>query len=114
MATFATGVGTGTFRFSAGDGMLPGFSRIGHYNLEHRPHSNEDVLDIGGLGSSQMKAAIIVLAANVATLENLLLQTGTLTTPSLSAVVRLLELGNKRSNFDNTHFFFDTLWVKSL
>lgn len=114
MASFVTPIGTGTFRFAAGDGMIQRFVKTLNYNLEHRPFSDEDVLDIGGFSAPTLNAPVIVLAANSAVFESLLGQLGTLTSPSFSTTARLLVIGAAHSNFDATHYFYDTLWLKTL
>lgn len=113
MASFATGTGTATFRVATPDGMIPMPSRQLYYNIEHRPYSNVDVIDIGGYGSKQVHWPLIVLAADYGGLEARKGETGTLTETSLSETATLLELINPRANFDGTHIWVDSFWVFS-
>lgn len=111
MATFATGSGTGTFKIATPDGRIPRPNRKLNYSVEHRPYSNTDVIDIGGMSARDLRLPLIILAANLGSMESRLGETGTLTESSFTETATLLELSNIISNYEGTHFWADAYWI---
>lgn len=105
-----------TFGLATPDGFVNRFIRTLNHNIEHIPYSGRDVVDIGGRGIAQVKGTMIILtSANATDMQRKLGNTGALVYGSIfSGSATLLTLDNERCNYDQTHYWFDFVFIKDV
>lgn len=103
-----------SFGVATPDGMVPKPSLAVALSIEHIPYSNKDVIWRGGLQTPTFNFPMIVLEANHLAIEALLGSEAVLVYGTYGTVLATLSaLNNPRSNFDETHWFYDATFLQT-